>query len=427
MPILPELEHEERTAAVRGLLRSPLVARSDDPDLFTLVSAHHGWLTERFDEWCGWPLRLDFHAGTARLIKRRHRSALDATRPVTRASGPAFDQQRYSLLMSTCAELVSRPHATIGDVADAISAVTASDEALRDFDVTERSHRGAFVDVLRWLIDGGYLEVTTGDLDQFAGSRADAVLRADVKRLATLFAAVAAPSRIAEGHPETTEAWLDALTDEPRYGHASTRDDTQRTRWGRHQLLRAVLDDPAVDVADLPEESVAYLRSPTGRRVVLDAVADAGLRLERHAEVLLAIDETRGSTDTTFGERASTVAQVSGVILRHLLDERRAPTSVSAERVVTLVAELLDADPEWAKGYQTPGGARNLATEAVDHLVAFGLARRAGELVVGRPTAARYAVDIADHRRASTASSARVNPNPAPPSLFADPAEGPHA
>jgi uncharacterized protein (TIGR02678 family) len=415
MPLtLPAVLAAERRSAVRALLARPFVVREADPDLFALVAAHGEWLTDRFDEWCGWPLRVDFNAGTVRLLKRRRAEDLDASRPARRGDGTPLDQQRYSLLMTVCAELVARPHATIGDIADAVEVVTRSDVALREFDVTSRAHRGALVDVLHWLVSGGYLVVRTGDLNSYAGQRLDAVLQADVRRLATLLSAAIAPSRVGVEDPADAVGWLAALTAEPRYGDPADRDDAQRVRWSRHQLLRAVLDDPAVDVVDLPDAARDYLRSITGRRVVADAVDDAGLALERHADVLVAVDAAREATDVTFGDRSSVVAQVAGTLLAALVDADRVLVAMSVERLTTVVADLLAGDPGWAKGYQEPGGARVLTALAIEQLEMFGLARRDGDRVVGRPAAGRYAVTVTDARRTGAATAAET------PALFAD-------
>lgn len=417
MPSLPEQSAAERAAAIRALLARPLLTREHDEDMFRQVVAHRTDLVDWFDQLCGWPLSVDVPGGTARLVKRRQHP--DATRPARRPTdGRAFDRLRYVLAMTVCAELVTRPHTTIGDLADAVAVVTAGEESLPSFDAGDRRHRGAFVDVLRWLDDAGVLAVTAGDLDRFSGEQHDAVLHADTKRLAGMLASATAPSRAAASN---TEEWMAALTAEPRYGDVTAPDvaSEQRNRWGRHQVLRALLDDPAVDLADLDAASRAYLDSPTGRKVVAEAVADAGLTLERHADVLVAVDGSRTATDATFGDGSSIVSQVAATLLAELVGDDRAPRTASMTALTATVDALLAGDPGWARSYQDDGGARALAAAAVDTLVAFGLAARDGDRVVGRPAAARYAVSVTDARRRSLAGEAQA-PD-APDALFDTP------
>lgn len=397
MPTIPEQAEAERASAIRALLARPLLTRERDEDTFRQVVAHRTDLVDWFDQTCGWPLTVDVPGGTARLVKRRQDP--DATRPARRPTdGRPFDRMRYVLAMTVCAELVTRPHTTIGDLADAVAVVTAGEQALPAFDAGDRRHRGAFVDVLRWLDDAGVLAVTAGDLDRFSGERHDAVLQADTKRLAGMLASATPPSRAAAA---TTEEWVAALTAEPRYGDVTSPDvaSEQRNRWGRHQVVRALLDDPAVDLDDLDDAARAYLDTPTGRTVVADAVAAAGLTLERHADVLVAVDESRTATDATFGDGSAIVSQVAATLLDALVGDERRPRATSMAALTATVAGLLADDPGWARTYQDDGGARSLAAAAVDTLVAFGLATRDGDRVAGRPAAARYAVTVTDARR----------------------------
>lgn len=414
MPVLPEQATAERAGAIRALLTRPLLTREHDEDMFRQVVTHRADLVDWFDQLCGWPLLVDVPGGTARLVKRRQDP--DATRPARRPTdGRPFDRLRYVLAMIVCAELVARPHTTIGDLADAVAVVSAGEDSLPAFDAGDRRHRGAFVDVLRWLDDAGFLAVTAGDLDRFSGEAHDAVLQADTKRLAGMLASATPPSRAAAS---TAQEWMTALTAEPRYGDVTAPDvaSEQRSRWGRHQVVRALLDDPAVDLAALDAASRAYLESPTGRKVVADAVADAGLVLERHADVLVAVDETRTATDATFGDGSSIVSQVASALLAELVGEDRTPRTASMATLTDTVAALLADDPGWARSYQDDGGARTLAAAAADTLVAFGLAARDGDRVAGRPAAARYAVTVTDARR-------RAGPGADAPNALFDPPE----
>ena len=398
--ILDTQQADERAQAIRTLLAHPMTTRERDPEAFRLVAVHRAALADWFDTTCGWTLHVDLGGGTARLVKRRAEVA--PPRPATRPSDrQAFDQTRYILLMAVSGELVARPHTTISELADALAHACAADEVLPTFDAANLAHRRAFADVLLWLIDHGYATITAGALEQYASQGRDAVLEADVPRLATIPASVRPPSRIdADG----TDSWLAALRTEPRYGSDDASDE-QRNLHARHTIARAVLDDPALDVDTLDERVVRWLSSPAGGRVTARAVASAGLRLERHTDVLVAVDETRTATDTTFAERSSTRTQAAAVLLAALLHENRRPKVRSRKELEQLTAGLLDADEGWAKEYQKPAGAQRLAADALDELVAFGLVRLEGDTVHPRPAASRFAIEITDCRRSSAAAA----------------------
>lgn len=410
--ILEQQQADERAEAVRLLLASPLMTREQDPERFRLLALHREWLANYFDRFCGWTFTLDLTGGTARLIKRR--AALEVPRPAVRPGDERpFDTLRYVLLMCVCAELVNRPHTTISDLADAVGVACAADDELPAFAPDDHRHRHAFSDVLRWLIEHRIVTITSGAVEQYATQGHDAVLEADVARLALLPASTQAPSRI---DAADTDGWLAALTREPRYGDLSANEAApeQRNLWARHALIRAVLDDPAVDVDGLDDRVADYLATPTGRQLLADAVTEAGLRLERHADVIVAVDEHRQATDATFGDRASTLAQVAGTLLAELVAEDRTLRSRPHAELEAHVAGLLHTDPGWARAYQGDHGARRLTSEALDHLTAFGLIRLTNAQVIARPAAVRFEVRVTDARNtaagAPTAGSASDTP-----------------
>lgn len=389
-----DVQHtDEQARTIRGLLAAPMTTRENDPELFRLIVIHRTALTDWFDTACGWSLHVDVSGGTARLVKRR--AGLTVSRPATRPSDrQPFDQLRYVLVLTVAAELVSRPHTTISELADAVGTATATAEELPSFDAASQTHRRAFADVLLWLIHHGYATITAGALEQYATQGRDAVLEADVPRLATIPASVRPPSRI---EAPDTDRWLDALVAEPRYGGADAT-DAQRNLHARHTIARSVLDDPALDTDDLEAHATVWLASLTGSNVTRHAVETAGMRLERSADVLVAVDESKTATGTTFADSASTVTQAVGVLLDELLDDDRSPRTRTRTELDARVAVLLDEDPGWAKGYQQPGGARRLAAAAVDELVAFGLVHLDGDEVRPRPAASRFKLTVTDGR-----------------------------
>jgi uncharacterized protein (TIGR02678 family) len=75
----------ERSVAARSLLANPLLDADDDPDAFRSVVRHALWLTEFFEQTCGWVLTVDAASGFARLAKRA--VEVDVTRPLRRTRG----------------------------------------------------------------------------------------------------------------------------------------------------------------------------------------------------------------------------------------------------------------------------------------------------------------------------------------------------
>jgi uncharacterized protein (TIGR02678 family) len=388
--------------AIRALLAQPLLLRSRDEELFRTVATLRGFLAAWFEDNLGWQLQVDLRAGIARLHKRTQRP--DARRGLrrVRASKRPFDAFRYQLLALTCAEILRRPHTTLGDLADAVARLCGADEALRSLDLTNHADRLAFVDALLWLIDVGALDVTAGEVDGFGGSAdVDAVLVADTTLIPLLLSSDTAPSRI---EATAEEEWLEALTRESRYGTAATdpenTDRDQRARWFRHQLIRQLLNDPVLDLGTLHAGALQYLLTPAGRDKVLSAAETTGLTVERHADVWLAIDASRESTAETFTSfgRVSTAEQAAAVVLSVLVGvdpagHRRLLTRSTGALRAALEGHLVRT-PGWARAFRGGEGVEALLVEAIDLLEEFGLVRREGGEIVPRPAAGRFAVRV---------------------------------
>lgn len=382
---------EERAEAVRRLLADPLLSSRSTPDAFRLVVRHAAWLTDYFEQACGWALIVAAAAGFARLAKRA--VATDPTRPLRRVRGERapFDRRRYQLLCLVCAELVRHPVTTVGLLAEAVAAEAGLDSA-------RQAERAAFVDALRALIDWGALEVSAGELDAYVGSDgANALLAADTSMLHRLLVADAAPSSLPAdvGVAEATGL----LLAEPRYGPdagvAAAMGEEARNRWARHRLGRQLLDDPVVHAEDLTEVEAAYLASPSGRRWLRDRVAEAGMELEERADGVLAVDPDGIATDLQFPAPAGSAHQLALLLVDQLvhtdLDGTRRLTPLSAAGLDRAVRDVLDRYPSWARSHREDGGPERLSRQAVDLLVAFGLAQRDGAGgVEPRPALARY-------------------------------------
>lgn len=391
-----------RAAAIRALLASPLILRGRDEELFRSVATQRGFLAPWFEDNLGWRLQVDVRAGIARLHKRNRDP--DARRGLrrTRSSKRPFDALRYQLLALTCAELLRRPHTTLGDLGDAVARICAAKEDLRPFDISRHSHRVAFVDVLLWLIDIRAVDVTAGEVAGFGGSQeVDAVLVADTTLIPLLLSSDTAPSRI---QASTPAEWIENLIDEPRYGTAASdpenTDRDQRARWSRHQAIRRLLDDPAIDLNEINPSVRDYLFTPAGRDKAISAAEDAGLTVERHADVWLAIDPSRESTASTFTSagRVSTAEQAAAIVLAALIttdtEGKRQLVRRSTASLGRSLEEHLARSPGWARAFRGGNGLETLLSEAVDLLEEFGLARRDRDSIAPRLSAGRFSVRV---------------------------------
>jgi len=391
-PALAEHLAAERSGAIRRLLATPLLDAEADAGGFRAVVRHASWLADYFEQTCGWTLTVDSAGGFARLAKRG--VGADATRPLrrTRGEGAPFDRRRYQLLALVCAELVRHPVTTVGLLARSIAADA-------NLDTSRYGERGAFVDALRVLAAWGALRVSVGDVDAFVDSeQANAILTADTARLHRLLVSAVAPSALPDDLG--VDAAIERLCAEPRYGGAADEDEAvgeARNRWARHQLGRRVLDDPAVHLDDISAVERDYLASLSGRRWVRERATEAGLELEERLEGLLPIDPEGIATDRRFPAPQGNAHQLALLLVDRLvptgLDDGRRLGRLDPGQLHTEVAAIMARFPSWARGSREGAGPEQLTREAIDLLVAFGLAvREANGTVVARPALARYRV-----------------------------------
>jgi uncharacterized protein (TIGR02678 family) len=399
-------ERAEVARGVRLLLGSPLITAGDNADGFDLVRRRQEPITRWFDYYCGWSLVVEPRKGYARLAKVRadDHARADTSRPARRlrSGRGAFDRRRYVLLCVVVAELLSAPMTTIGLLADRVVQATRTEPALGGFDPTRRPERMAYVDVLRLLESYGAIEVVDGVTEAYLESdEAKVLYRVDATLLIRLLAAPRGPSQTAVPADEVAGRFERLLTDlvrEPRYGGRTDHDgesvpmsDTQRNLWLRHSVFRRLFDDPVVYRDDLTEAQLAYLASPTGRKLLRDAAQHAGFEVEERAEGYLLVDVDGLATDSRFPDDSGTAKVAALTVLDTIL---AAPGGVALEQMVNHAAALLERAPRWAMAYRSDGGAQRLVSDALAVLTDFGLVRRTGGLVFARPAAARYAVTV---------------------------------
>ena len=410
MSVLADELSRARAEAVRTLLARPLLDQAADRQAFALIAQHRGWLTQWFDDTCGWRLHVDVRDGVARLHKRTNRP--DPTRPVvrprrSRSAQRPFDRRRYQLLCLICADLVRRPATTISLLAAEIESVTLADPTLDAFEPAERqTERRAFVDALKLLAGWGVLRTSGGDLAEFVTDpEANAIVEVDQSRLHQLLASATAPSTLVE---ELEDAATDTgdvqddpatrLAEEPRYGAAvhddPDADEQQRNRWRRHSLARRLLDDPVVHLDELTDGQRDYLTSQAGRQWLRSRVAEAGFVLEERAEGWAAVDPDAIATDRVFPAPGDNVKQAALLLLDRLVEHDEAGERRLVPRtrddLEQHVLGLLDRYKGWARQAREGDGPARLTADALRLLAELGLVTVDGDHVAPRPMLARY-------------------------------------
>jgi uncharacterized protein (TIGR02678 family) len=392
----------ERSRAIRTLLARPMLNGDAQPDLFALVRKHSAALRTWFDTHTGWQLLVEPRQGYARLVKVTDRP--DASRPARRPRGARapFDRRRYGLFCLIAAELLTTPVTTIGLLADRIQQATAAEPEIATYDSARYEDRKSYVDALRLLEQLGVVTATDGSTEAYLDQADVKVLyRVDATRLTRLLAVSQLPIRLEQ--PDLAE-----LTRQPRYGDAPdpTADvaDSQRNMWLRHTIVRRLLSDPVVYHDELTPAQLAYLNSLTGRRLIRQAVAEAGFELEERAEGMLAADPDGIATDDRFPAEGL-VKQSALLLLDVLLGAR--PHPVAMDELTGALARRMVEVPGWARTYRDEPGPSLLCAEAVGVLVGFGLAAREQDAVSARPAAARYAVGHAEVRRTNHSGATR--------------------
>lgn len=395
-------EREETARAIRILLRTPTLRQQSAAEDFELVRRRRVAVSEWFDRTLGWTVDVQARSGVVRLHKEAPGVLADGDeRPARRArSGAPFDRLRYVLLCVLAAELVTRRMAALGELADAVVHACAVDEVLPPFDTGRHQHRTAFVDVLLLLEELGALVAVDGRSEAFADDVQSAVLyHVDAVALLLLTSSPAGASRVPAG-PEDGPGWcdrvLDGLRAEPDLATVRPDDDASGLPDGtdprvhrrrRHQVMRALFDDPVVYRDQLPGEQLAYVESISGRRLMRQAAEIAGFTLEERAEGWLLVDPDRWSTDEVFpADGASSLTALR--LLTALTAAGQGGIDTGSLR--TLVAELLADNRGWARTYQDGEGAGRLLTESLDLLRRHHLVAALDGRISALPASHRY-------------------------------------
>jgi uncharacterized protein (TIGR02678 family) len=363
---------EEQRRAVRLLLAHPFVADSrPDPETFSLVRRHARELQRWFADQLGYRLVVD--SELARLHKRPAPGA--RLRPVRTQSHSAFDPRRYALLCLVLAALERLEVQTVlSELAGQVALLAASEEEVRRLDLQAYAERQAFVDVVRWLVGLGVLTLADGEDTAFLEGRGDALYDIHSRRLTQLLTVPVPASPPAD----LAELGMEVYPD--------TEDGANRR--ARHRLMRRLIEEPVVYLADLEEAERAYLASQR-HYLVGQVTARTGLSVEIRREGLAAVDPLGRLTDLTF-PGTGTVSHAALLLAEHLA---AGPMRESGLR------DVLDSLVEryghlWSQEYRDDHD--RLLSESLDRLELMGLISRRDGGVEPLPAIARYKVEEPD-------------------------------
>jgi len=375
----------ERKAAVRALLRAPLLTPAS-PESLAIVRRHLPWLREFFAEHFGWMLHVE------RELVRLAKTPGDPSagnRAAHPAEGAPFSKRRYVVLCLALAAIERMDRqTTLQKIAEGVVALAANGPSLPStgfaFALTTRDERRELVAVVRALLEMGLLRRVHGDEEAFVSEKGDALYRIERPVLARLINARRPPSTlIAHDDDERISALVEEL-------HVDTEDARRRAL--RHRLARRLIDDPVVYYADLSEEEREYLHR--ARVAILKPITEAtGLVAEVRAEGIALVDPDRELTDVALPEEG-TGGHVALLVAEFLATRvRSGDRCVPQDEIERYVQELAAVHGKyWRKSAREPGAEAQLAAEALEFLFALDLARRIAGGIEPREAVTRFAL-----------------------------------
>ncbi|MBL9187452.1 MAG: TIGR02678 family protein [Opitutaceae bacterium] len=385
---IERLSSEERQAALRALLRRPLLI-ADHPDHradFAKVRRHAEPLRSWFARQTGWT--LDVTTECARLYKVPARLS-DATHParLSRDELP-LTRTRYVLLCLSLAILVRGGNqTTLGQLAQAIVSAWNDDSAFASltFDLDAADSRRDLIAAIRLLLDLHALTQVDGDEQRFLHDRTQEVLY-DVNHhiLFRLLATRRPPSSLVE--PDW-DARLAALVAEPVID-----EEEQRNQRIRHFIARRLLDDPVIYPAtDLPRDAQDYLLKQ--RPHLLQMLTDAtDLEPEDRRDGLALADKFGDCTDIGLPEEG-TDGHATLLTAEHLGRLRLASPGdiIPFALIDSFLAEQAQANRTfWRKDATLSGAERQLARSVVARLASLDLVRVLPDGIIVMPAIHRY-------------------------------------
>lgn len=380
-----DIVNAERRAAVRALLREPLLTPGSDTAL-AVVRRHATWLREFFGEHLGWTLHIEREL--VRLAKTPG-DPLAGNRAARPADGVPFSKRRYVVLCLALAAIERMDRqTTLQKIAEGVVNLGAHDGALSSagfsFALATRDERRELVAVIRALLELGILRRVHGDEEAFVSEKGDALYRIERPVLSRLINARRPPSTLVG---RTDAERIFALVEE-----LDVDTEEARRRSLRHRLARRLVDDPVVYYADLSEDEREYLHR--ARFAILKPILEGtGLIAEVRAEGIALVDPERELTDVALPEEGTgghVALLVAEFLATRIRSGERCVPRVEIERHVRELAAV--HGKYWRKSAREPGAEVHLASEAIEFLVALDLARPVQEGIEARPAIARFSL-----------------------------------
>lgn len=377
----PLEDQQERTQALRALLGSPFVG-ADEP-AYALLRRHERELAMTLQSTYGYQLHVGSTAaralgpptidGLRRPLRVKPGSASGRQRP--RDEWPALSDRGCLLLLLTLAALErSGAQTAIADLAREVERAGADVEPSVVVDFRLRAERVAFADGLDLLCSWGVLQHTSGSHESYARREQgedEALFTVDRRRLALLLRDPAAALQ--------ANTLQDLLDESDR--HAPTPEGENRAR--AEGLARRLTEDPALLLSDLDVDERAYF---LGQRARIETAVSAstGYQVERRAEGSALIVDDRAFTDVPFPTNA-TVKQLA-LLLCDTLADAGPDGELSTEALRDVVLQLVsEHGNHWGRDANDPAQTAALTEQAIEVLLACGLARR-GEAGGLRPS-----------------------------------------
>jgi uncharacterized protein (TIGR02678 family) len=375
-------EAARRRAALRALLRTPLLTSESDPDDLVAVRRHQAELRAWLSRETGWRLHVD--SETARLFKTAP-TLWDGTHPARGRAKEPFGRRRYVVLCLALAVLErADAQTTLGRLAEEVLNAAVEPGLEFAFTLDTRAERADLVAVVRLLLGWGVLRRVAGDEEAYLSATGDVLY--DVRRpvLSVLLTSVRGPSTVTA---DSFDERLAELTDEP----VPDTDDL-RNQALRRRLTRRLLEDPVVYYDDLDEAERAYLVSQ--RPAIIRRIEEAtGLLAEVRAEGVAMVDPEDQLTDIRMPEQR-TDGHVTLLVAEFLATRLDKDDGATRGELLAFVRQAAVQHASfWRKGVTEPGAEAELLDLALDKLVALRLVEPCPGAVHPLPAIARYALD----------------------------------
>lgn len=407
----PATELDGFQTAARTLLAHPVVTEKyPSQTALTLVRRFEEPLRNEFARICNW--RLDVGHSCARLLRRP--ATISPYRPARTASQShrPFTPMTYACLCLVLASLESLgAQTTISQLAEEALRVRAGDDDL-PLDLTNHTHRRAFVDAVAWLEARGILALLDGETEAFLSRAGDALYDIDADAAGRLL--VSPPNVLAS--ITAPEEFLDEV-------YPPTPEGAQAR--ARHRVHRRLLTETTLYYDELPEPERIYARQRRTRiGEELERLTGRALECRAEGQALIGLSEGEswpGPSGTVpqaallYGEElvatatatADAVAEVDASSFATPGNGADSPPTGGADAPTQSVGRVVDASSaraSWLRvvaAYQKRFSADyraepdRLREEATDLLERLDLVeRRPDGSILVRPALARYRVDV---------------------------------